>query len=139
MNLDLESRLRAIDPLAPHEADRVHTLNLTGSMSGYQWTINGIAWTKEVPPLPVFAGERVELIFINQTIMPHPMHLHGHVFQVVAINGERFAGAMRDTVMVPPKTAVTVAFDADNPGWWALHCHLLYHLEAGMFTTIQYF
>ncbi|MEJ0094610.1 MAG: multicopper oxidase family protein [Methylocella sp.] len=139
LNLDLESRLRAIDPLAPHAADRVHTLNLTGSMSGYQWTINGVAWTKEVPPLPVFAGERVELIFVNQTMMPHPMHLHGHVFQVVAINGERFAGAMRDTVIVPPKTAVTVAFDADNPGWWALHCHLLYHLAAGMFTTIQYF
>jgi FtsP/CotA-like multicopper oxidase with cupredoxin domain len=45
---------------------------------------------------------------------------------------------MRDTVLVPPKTTVTVAFDADNPGWWALHCHLLYHMEAGMFTTIRY-
>jgi FtsP/CotA-like multicopper oxidase with cupredoxin domain len=138
LTLDLESRLRAIDPLAPHEADRVHTLNLTGAMSGYQWMINGIAWTKETPPLPVLAGERVELVFVNQTMMSHPMHLHGHVFQVVAINGERFAGAMRDTALVPPKTAVTVAFDADNPGWWALHCHLLYHMEAGMFATVRY-
>ncbi len=107
-------------------------------MSAYQWSINGVAYTEATPPLPVAAGERVELVFVNQTMMPHPMHLHGHVFQVVAVNGERFAGAMRDTVLVPPATSVTVAFDADNPGWWALHCHLLYHMEAGMFTTVRY-
>ncbi|MGH6851834.1 MAG: multicopper oxidase domain-containing protein [Methylocella sp.] len=45
---------------------------------------------------------------------------------------------MRDTVLVPPKTTVTVAFDADNPGWWAFHCHLLYHQHAGMFATLRY-
>ena len=50
----------------------------------------------------------------------------------------RFAGAVRDTVLVPPKTTVTVAFDANNPGWWAFHCHLLYHQHAGMFTTLRY-
>lgn len=138
LSLDLESRLHAEDPLAAQEADRVHTLELTGAMSGYQWSINGAAYTKDTPPLPVFAGERVELVFVNKTMMPHPMHLHGHFFQVVAINGERFAGALRDTVLVPPKTSVTVAFDADNPGWWALHCHLLYHMQAGMFTTVRY-
>ncbi|WPP05832.1 multicopper oxidase family protein [Methylocella tundrae] len=138
LDFDLESRLRAEDPLAAQQADRVHRLELTGAMSGYQWSINGVAYTKDTPPLPVFAGERVELVFVNRTMMSHPMHLHGHFFQVVDINGERFAGAMRDTVLVPPKTTVTVAFDADNPGWWALHCHLLYHMEAGMFTTIRY-
>ena len=138
LTLDLERRLRAAQPLAPQTANRVHTLNLTGDMSAYQWSINGVAYTEATPPLPVAAGERVELVFVNQTMMPHPMHLHGHVFQVVAVNGERFAGAMRDTVLVPPATSVTVAFDADNPGWWALHCHLLYHMEAGMFTTVRY-
>lgn len=138
LTLDLEKRLRADAPLAPRKADRVHTLNLTGNMALYQWSINGVAYTPETPPLPVAAGERVELVFVNKTPMQHPMHLHGHVFEVVAINGERFAGAMRDTVLVPPGTAVTVAFDADNPGWWALHCHLLYHMAAGMFTTIRY-
>jgi len=127
LTLDREGRLRAIDPLAPRKADRVHTLNLTGDMARYVWSINGVAYTKDTPPLPVAAGERVELVFANQTPMPHPMHLHGHVFQVVAINGERFAGAKRDTVLVRPNTAVRVALDADNPGWWALHCHLLYH------------
>ncbi|WP_026606056.1 multicopper oxidase family protein [Methylocapsa acidiphila] len=138
LTLELERRLRAVKALARRKADRRHELNLTGAMEGYQWSINGVEWTKDAPPLPVAAGERVELLFVNKTTMPHPMHLHGHVFQVVAINGSRFPGAMRDTVLVPPATSVTVAFDADNPGWWALHCHLLYHMEAGMFTTIRY-
>jgi FtsP/CotA-like multicopper oxidase with cupredoxin domain len=138
LTLDLEKRLRAAASLAERRTNRTHVLNLTGDMAAYQWSINGIAYTKETPPLPVAAGERVELVFVNKTMMPHPMHLHGHVFQVVAINGERFAGAKRDTVLVPPKTSVAVAFDADNPGWWALHCHLLYHMEAGMFTTVRY-
>ena len=138
LTLDLERSLRAEKPLAPRKADRVHTLNLTGEMAGYVWSINNVAWNKDVPPLAVAEGERVELVFVNQTPMPHPMHLHGHEFQVVEIDGERFSGAVRDTVLVTPGRRVVVAFDANNPGWWALHCHLLYHMEAGMFTTIKY-
>jgi FtsP/CotA-like multicopper oxidase with cupredoxin domain len=138
LTLDLEGRLRAAQALTPRKADRMHTLNLTGAMQGYVWSINDVVWNKDVPPLPVKEGERVELVFINRTPMPHPMHLHGHAFQVVAIEGKRFSGAVRDTVLVPPGKTVTVAFDANNPGWWALHCHLLYHLDAGMFTTLRY-
>jgi FtsP/CotA-like multicopper oxidase with cupredoxin domain len=138
LTLDLERRLRAVAPLVPRNADRRHTLNLTGNMAGYSWSINNVAWTKETPPLPVTRDERVELLFVNQTPMPHPMHLHGHEFQVLAINDERFSGAVRDTVLVPPGHRVLVAFDANNPGLWALHCHLLYHLEAGMFATVRY-
>ena len=70
--------------------------------------------------------------------MPHPMHLHGHEFQVVEIDGKRFHGAVRDSVLVTPGTRVVIAFDANNPGWWAFHCHLLYHLDGGMFTTLRY-
>ena len=124
--------------MSQRKADRVHTLNLTGQMAGYVWSINGVPWSKDVPPLPVMKGERVELVFVNKTPMPHPMHLHGHEFQVVEIDGERFPGAVRDTVLVTPGRRVVVAFDASNPGWWALHCHLLYHMDAGMFTTIKY-
>jgi FtsP/CotA-like multicopper oxidase with cupredoxin domain len=138
LTLDLEQRLRALQPLKPRKADRVHTLNLTGEMKGYQWSLNNVVWSKDVPPLPVTMGQRVELIFVNKTPMPHPMHLHGHEFQVVAIDDKRFPGAVRDTVLVPPGRRVVVAFDANNPGLWALHCHLLYHLEAGMFTTVRY-
>jgi FtsP/CotA-like multicopper oxidase with cupredoxin domain len=138
LTLDLESRLRAAKPLKARKANRVHILELTGQMAGYVWSINGVPWTKEVPPLPIAKGERVELIFVNKTPMPHPMHLHGHEFQVVEIDGRRFPGAVRDTVLVPPGRRVVVAFDANNPGLWALHCHLLYHLDAGMFTTLRY-
>src|SRR5215510_10046730 len=138
LTLDLERRLRAVKPLKARKADRVHTLNLTGEMAGYVGSINNVAWTKDVPPLPIAKGERVELIFVNQTPMQHPMHLHGHEFQVVEIDGKRFAGAVRDTVLVPPRSRVVVAFDANNPGLWALHCHLLYHLESGMFVTLGY-
>jgi FtsP/CotA-like multicopper oxidase with cupredoxin domain len=138
LSLGLEGRLRAIRPLTPRKADRVHTLNLTGDMAKYIWSINDVAWNKEVPPLPIAKGERVELVLVNRTAMPHPMHLHGHEFQVVEIYGKRFPGAVRDTVLVTPGRRVVVAFDANNPGTWAFHCHLLYHLDAGMFTTLRY-
>ena len=138
LTLELESRLRAAAPLAQRKADRIHTINLTGEMASYSWSINNVVWSKDTPPLPVAKGERVELVMINRTMMPHPMHLHGHAYQVVEIDGTRLAGALRDTVLVPPGRRVVVAFDADNPGHWAFHCHLLYHLEAGMFTTLRY-
>ena len=85
-------------------------------MAGYIWSINNVVWNKDVPPLPIAKGERVELVIVNQTPMPHPMHLHGHEFQVVEIDGKRFPGAVRDTVLVPPGRRVVVAFDANNPG-----------------------
>ena len=138
LSLDLERGLRAVAPLRRRKVDRVHTMNLTGNMASYVWSINDVPWTKDVPPLPVAKGERVELVLVNKTPMPHPMHLHGHEFQVVEIDGQRFAGAVRDTVLVRPRGRVVVAFDANNPGWWAFHCHLLYHMEAGMFTTFRY-
>ena len=138
LDLALESRLRATQPLVPRPADRVHTINLTGSMASYIWSLNDVVWNENVPPLPVAAGERVELALMNRTPMPHPMHLHGHAFQVVEIEGKRFPGAVRDTVLVPPGKRVVVAFDANNPGHWAFHCHLLYHMDAGMFTTLRY-
>jgi FtsP/CotA-like multicopper oxidase with cupredoxin domain len=138
LTLDLEARLHASNPLRPRKVDRSHVLNLTGEMEGYIWSINNVSYTPETPPLPVAAGERVELVFINKTPMSHPMHLHGHVFQVVEIDGRRISGAVRDSILVPPGRRVVVDFDANNPGHWALHCHLLYHLEAGMFTTLLY-
>ena len=137
MTLDGEGALQAVRPLPARPVDRVHAIDLTGSMGGYRWGLNGQTYG-EAPPLAVAKGERVELAMTNRSGMAHPMHLHGHAFQVVAINGRRFAGAVRDTVLVPPMTSVTVAFDADNPGHWAFHCHHLYHMAAGMMTTVAY-
>ena len=136
VGLTLESRLRAAAPLPARNADRRHTLTITEA-PGYIWMLNGAAHGAHTP-LEVREGERVEITFTDQTTMAHPMHLHGHHFQVVAINGRRFAGALRDTVLVPSGGSVTVAFDAANPGKWALHCHHLYHMAAGMMTTVEY-
>jgi FtsP/CotA-like multicopper oxidase with cupredoxin domain len=107
-------------------------------MRGYEWGINGAVYGDHAP-LELRQGERVELAFHNKTMMAHPMHMHGVPFQVVEINGQRFSGALRDTVLVPPIGGrVTVAFDATNLGDWAMHCHNLYHMAVGMMTTLRY-
>ncbi|WP_235375794.1 multicopper oxidase family protein [Burkholderia thailandensis] len=132
LDLALESRLRAIAPLSSRQADRKFDMALTGDMAAYRWGL-------EIRPhLAVKRGERVEVTMRNTSMMAHPMHLHGHHFQVVAIEGRRFAGAVRDTVLVPPQRSVTIAVDADNPGQWAFHCHHLYHMARGMMTTFTY-
>jgi FtsP/CotA-like multicopper oxidase with cupredoxin domain len=143
-DLALERRLRATQPLSARAANRRLTIALTGDMSRYAWSIDNITWTDalarsgKAPYLPVKRGDRVEITMNNKTMMSHPMHLHGHTFQIVAINGARFPGAMRDTVLVTARDSVTLAFDANNPGWWFYHCHNLYHLDAGMATSMKY-
>lgn len=132
-----ERQLRALTPLPPKKVDKQLLVELNGDMSTYLWTINGQAWP-ESTPLIVEKGQRVEILFKNQSSMSHPMHFHGHVFQVTGIDENFFEGAVRDTVLVTPKSTFSVQFDADNPGVWPLHCHLLYHLEAGMFTVVRY-
>lgn len=137
IGLDLERRLRAAQPLPDRQPDRRLTLNLTGNMEAYRWTLNETAYGQH-QPLAVRAGERVELTLRNQTMMSHPMHLHGHHFQVVGIGDARLEGALRDTVNVPMSESVTIAFQANNPGRWALHCHNLYHAAVGMMTELHY-
>ncbi|MGK9233765.1 multicopper oxidase family protein [Inquilinus limosus] len=137
LDLALESRLRATQPLPARPADRSIPLVLGGDMASYVWTLNGKVHGQDTP-LPVRRGERVEIVMTNPSMMAHPMHLHGHHFQVVAIDGAPLPGALRDTVLVPPGKAVTIAFDADNPGRWVFHCHHLYHMEGGMMTTVEY-
>ena len=132
-----EKLLQATEPLLARTADRTLPCALGGDMATYTWTINGAAYPNR-NSLDVQTGDRVEIVFTNPTGMGHPMHLHGHDFQVTAIDGETIAGALRDTVMVPPRTTVRIAFDATNPGLWAFHCHILYHLATGMFTVLKY-
>ena len=66
------------------------------------------------------------------------MHLHGHDFEVTEIDGKTVNGALRDTLLVPPNSTIKAIFDADNPGVWAFHCHILYHAAVGMFTVLKY-
>jgi FtsP/CotA-like multicopper oxidase with cupredoxin domain len=143
LTLELESQLVAAEPLAAKPIDHSYDLYLQGNMALYEWPINGIVFDVAHPrgqkaQVLVKRGQRIALKFINETGMSHPMHLHGHSFQVIAINGKSLQGALRDTVLVPPRASVTVAFDADNPGTWYLHCHILWHLAAGMATLVQY-
>jgi FtsP/CotA-like multicopper oxidase with cupredoxin domain len=133
----LEERLTAIEPLSRRPVDLRLRLVLGGSMSPYGWRLNGRGWDDR-KPLQVEKGQRVVLDIANETTMAHPMHLHGHSFQVVALNGKRFDGAMRDVMQVPAKGSASVAFDADNPGRWLIHCHNMLHMETGMITELVY-
>lgn len=136
-DLSVETKLQALAPLAARPENATLRVELTGSMSPYTWGINGQGFEKRTP-LEVSAGQRVALSFVNKTMMMHPMHLHGHHFQIVGINGSALQGPIRDTALVPPMSTVDVAFDADNPGRWLFHCHNLYHMAAGMMGELRY-
>ena len=117
--------------LAPREPDRVVTLELTGGMMAYDWGFNGRPYDSKRNE-PVRAGERVRLDLVNTTTMWHPIHLHGHTFAIEA------TGLRKDTAIVLPGQTLPVVFDADNPGLWMIHCHNVYHAEAGMMTQLGY-
>lgn len=133
----LERRLVALTPPPARPVDRTVRVDLGGGMASYAWSLNGAFWPKPAP-IAVRGGERVMLDIVNNTMMAHPMHLHGHAFQVVEIDGTPLAGAVRDTVLVAPMGRVKVVFDADNPGRWPFHCHNLYHMATGMMTDVVY-
>ncbi|MFF5405274.1 multicopper oxidase family protein [Streptomyces misionensis] len=131
------ARLTAADEvrLDTKKTDRVHRVELTGGMAAYDWGINGRRYDMKHPtadPLTVEQGQRVRLDFVNKTDMWHPVHLHGHTYQLGT------GGPRKDTTIVLPGRTVSVYFDADNPGRWMLHCHNAYHGEAGMMTLLAY-
>ncbi|RDZ56222.1 multicopper oxidase family protein [Haloferax sp. Atlit-10N] len=113
------------------EPDRTFDLTLSrGRGQSYTWTIDGQAYP-DADPLQVRPDEHVRIRMTNQSPVIHPMHLHGHFFQV--------GDAIKDTVMVPGhRGQVTIDFHADNPGRWLFHCHNLYHLDAGMARVVRY-
>ncbi len=137
VDLSLEARLAAVQPLPPRRPDAVRRIALTGTMTPYVWSIDDRTW-RDHQPLVVSHGQRVEVTMVNRSRMAHPMHLHGHHFQVTALGDTRISGALRDTVLVPVNGSVTIAFDADNPGHWLFHCHNLFHMATGMMTEIVY-
>ena len=134
-NMAQEMALRALTPLPARPIQNGQMVMLMGAMQPYLWTINGRVWEDRIP-VAGRSGERMELMLHNMSMMAHPMHLHGHVFQVVEVNGTRFAGALRDTVHVPAMGSVTIAFDAGEPAPWMLHCHQMGHLATGMMTEL---
>lgn len=112
---------------------------LGGDMMTYTWTINGVAHVRDKGIMSITQGDTGRLRIKNATMMFHPMHLHGHTFQVRSVNGVPMQhGPRKDTVIVRPMETVDVDFVADNPGSWMFHCHNAYHGEAGMMTAIDY-
>lgn len=121
--------------MLPTNSDLALQVRLTGTMMRYDWMINGRPYDQTVP-LTIGQGQDATLTFINSTMMWHPMHLHGHTFQVIKADGS--PGPRKDTVIVKPMQTVNVRLAADNPGVWMLHCHNGYHMDAGMMTTLNY-
>ncbi|MFD4182214.1 multicopper oxidase family protein [Rhodococcus sp. NPDC058514] len=123
------------DSLPRRDVVRTLDIRLTGSMSPYTWSIDGVPFDPssiESNRFGVRGGERVRITWRNDTDMWHPMHLHGHTFQIAE------SGSRNDTVIVLPKTAMTTYFDADNPGRWAFHCHNSFHQDRGMMGSVSY-
>jgi len=121
----------------PRQADRHFRQTLSGGMHSPFWTINNQVYP-EAENLDVHAGEKVRLTYWNHSMMPHPMHLHGHFFRVVnpSLPPERWV--RKDTLIVDNMQRLDIEFLADNPGRWFHHCHNLYHMEAGMANVLAY-
>jgi CopA family copper-resistance protein len=114
--------------------DREIELHLTGNMERFMWSIDGVK-ASDAPPIPVRFGERIRLTLVNDTMMNHPMHLHGMWMELENGHGERIPRV--HTVNVQPAERLSLLFTADAPGPWAFHCHVLYHMEAGMFRVVR--
>ncbi|MBI5205133.1 MAG: multicopper oxidase domain-containing protein [Nitrospirae bacterium] len=129
--------LRSLRPTALSESNPVRTITLTldGDMERFVWTINGKILS-EADPIIIRKGENVRLIFENKSMMHHPIHLHGHFFRVLNKQGEY--SPFKHTVDIPPMGKQTIEFYAGEDKDWPLHCHILYHIEAGMFTILSY-
>ena len=128
---DLQALDQQQDTRAP---EREIEVRLGGNMERYIWTINGKKFN-ETEPLEVKYGERIRLKFINDSMMAHPMHLHGMFMQLE--NGQDPSNMPnKHTVIVPPGKTITTLLTADELGEWAIHCHLLYHMSAGMMNKL---
>jgi len=130
------SQLRALkEPYGRRPPTRQFDLHLTGNMHKYIWGFDGKKWSQS-DMIRFRYGERLRINMINDTMMSHPIHLHGMWMDLYA-GAEDYGGNPRKhTVIVQPAELLTVDISADAPGQWAFHCHLLYHMEAGMFRTV---
>jgi FtsP/CotA-like multicopper oxidase with cupredoxin domain len=126
--------LRALHPVADtRPPSREITLHLTGNMERYIWGFDGKKFS-EAEPIPLRLGERVRFTLINDTMMEHPIHLHG--FWSELENGQGAYNPVKHTIIVQPGSKLSYLVSADTPGLWAYHCHLLYHMDLGMFRTV---
>jgi FtsP/CotA-like multicopper oxidase with cupredoxin domain len=127
-SLDMDHEKRA--------PDREIELHLTGNMERYMWSFDGRKFSAVGnSPIRFAYNERVRVKLVNDTMMAHPIHLHGMFFELV--NGQGHYQPKKHTVIVQPGSSATFDVTTDEPGDWAFHCHLLYHMHAGMMQTVS--
>ena len=129
---DLVALDRNPDVRAPSRSLDIH---LTGNMERFMWSFDGVKMSDHHEPIPFIEGERVRVNLINDSMMSHPIHLHGHFFELVTGKGDH--APRKHTVIVQPGGIATFDFTADALGDWAFHCHLLYHMHAGMMRVVS--
>jgi FtsP/CotA-like multicopper oxidase with cupredoxin domain len=127
---DLRAAYRGTDPRPP---DRDLEVHLTGNMHRFIWGFDGLKFS-EAEPIRLKLGERVRITLVNDTMMEHPIHLHGLWSEIENGNGE--FRPYKHTINVKPGERLSFLVSADTPGQWAFHCHLLYHMESGMFRAV---
>lgn len=123
--------LRSLEPMPhAHPPGREIEVHLTGNMERYMWSFDGKKFSERAEPIVLYKDERVRLTLVNDTMMAHPIHLHGMFFDVVG-------SSRKHTILVKPAEKVSLDVTADALGEWAFHCHLMYHMHAGMFRVVS--
>ncbi|WP_456269029.1 copper resistance system multicopper oxidase [Kushneria sp. AK178] len=129
------SQLRNVRPMRDQRPpSRTIELHLTGNMERYMWSFDGVKYS-DSEPIDIVLGDRIRLVLINDTMMEHPIHLHGMFMELENGQGERLP--FKHTLSVLPASRASLLLTADEPGRWAFHCHLLYHMDAGMFRVVR--
>jgi CopA family copper-resistance protein len=130
------AQLRAVSPVTDkREPSRTIELHLTGNMERYMWSFDGKKYSEVKSPVHFPSGERIRLVLVNDTMMEHPIHLHGMFMELENGQGEHLP--RKHTISVKPAERVSLLITADEPGRWAFHCHLLYHMKLGMFRVVE--
>ena len=127
--------LKALVPYNQSPPERDVELHLTGNMERYMWSFDGKKFSEINSPIPFRHGERLRLILVNDTMMDHPIHLHGMWMELENGHGEYLP--RKHTISVKPAERVSLLINADAPGRWAFHCHLLFHMDMGMFRVVE--
>jgi len=128
--------LESLEPIPDNRPPgREIELHLTGNMERYMWSFDGVKFNHVKEPIRFEAGERLRLTLVNDTMMAHPIHLHGMFFEVVTGAGQH--SPRKHTITVKPAEKLSVDVTADAMGEWAFHCHLLFHMHAGLMQTVM--
>ena len=129
------SQLRNVKPMRDRRPpSRTIELHLTGNMERYIWSFDGVKYS-DAAPIDIVLGDRIRLILVNDTMMEHPIHLHGMFMELENDQGDYLP--FKHTISVLPASRASLLITVDEPGRWAFHCHMLYHMEAGMFRVVR--